>query len=318
MAKARSKLPSYRHHKASGQACVKLSGRTIYLGPHGTRLSRDNYDRVVSEWLAAGRTFPQDNGSHVVTIAEVLLAFNNSNAIPPSQRHSYKSVMKIIARLYGTTAVEDFGPRALLAVQEQMIRAGWNRQTCNTRLYLARRIFKWGVSRQLVPAGVYEALKTVDGLEARLEAAPEPKAVQAVAVEHVEACLPFMSPTVAAMVKLQMHTGMRPGEVVQLRTCDVDASGDVWIYNPAKHKTQHLGKARPIAIGPKGIEILRPWLRSDLNAYVFSPADAERERRERLSAMRKTPLNQGNRVGSKRSKRPHTAPSEKYTVATYR
>jgi hypothetical protein len=42
-------LPSYRRHKASGQAVVTVSGRDVYFGPHGTRLSRDNYDRVVTE-----------------------------------------------------------------------------------------------------------------------------------------------------------------------------------------------------------------------------------------------------------------------------
>ena len=54
MATGRIKPPSYRHHRASGQAVVTLSGRDIYLGPHGTKFSRDNYDRVVGEWLAAG------------------------------------------------------------------------------------------------------------------------------------------------------------------------------------------------------------------------------------------------------------------------
>ncbi len=33
-------VPSYRLHKATGQAVVTLSGRFIYLGPHATRLSR--------------------------------------------------------------------------------------------------------------------------------------------------------------------------------------------------------------------------------------------------------------------------------------
>lgn len=32
-------LPKYRKHKASGQAFVELSGKRIYLGPHGTKLS---------------------------------------------------------------------------------------------------------------------------------------------------------------------------------------------------------------------------------------------------------------------------------------
>jgi hypothetical protein len=44
-------VPSYRKHRASGQAIVTLCGRDFYLGPHGTKVSRDEYDRLVGEWL---------------------------------------------------------------------------------------------------------------------------------------------------------------------------------------------------------------------------------------------------------------------------
>src|SRR6185436_1417463 len=49
------KNPSYRKHRATGQAVVTLSGRDFYLGPHGTKASRREYDRLIGEWLAAGR-----------------------------------------------------------------------------------------------------------------------------------------------------------------------------------------------------------------------------------------------------------------------
>src|SRR5688500_2242051 len=48
-------VPKYRKHKATGQAVVTLCGRDYYLGPHGTRISRQEYDRLIGEWLAAGR-----------------------------------------------------------------------------------------------------------------------------------------------------------------------------------------------------------------------------------------------------------------------
>jgi hypothetical protein len=52
--------PKYRKHKASNLAVVTLGGTDIYLGPYGTKASRDEYDRVVGKWLAAGRRpFPR-------------------------------------------------------------------------------------------------------------------------------------------------------------------------------------------------------------------------------------------------------------------
>ena len=48
-------LPKYRKHKASGQAVVTLDGNDFYLGPHNTRASHREYDRLVGEWQQNGR-----------------------------------------------------------------------------------------------------------------------------------------------------------------------------------------------------------------------------------------------------------------------
>ena len=81
------------------------------------------------------------------------------------------------------------------------------------------------------------------------------------------------------MIDVQLLTGMRPGEVVLMRTCDIDRSADVWVYRPEHHKTLHHGHDRAIYIGPKCQELLTPLLKKDEpEAYLFSPADAERER----------------------------------------
>ncbi len=41
-------LPTYRHHHASGQAVVTLDGHDYYLGPHGTRTSKQEFDRLIA------------------------------------------------------------------------------------------------------------------------------------------------------------------------------------------------------------------------------------------------------------------------------
>ena len=48
-------LPRYRHHKATGQAVVTVFGKDRYLGPWQSKASRAEYDRLIAEWLAAGR-----------------------------------------------------------------------------------------------------------------------------------------------------------------------------------------------------------------------------------------------------------------------
>jgi hypothetical protein len=48
--------PRYYRHKASGQAVVTISGKDFYLGLWKSKASFVGYDRVIAEWLAAGRS----------------------------------------------------------------------------------------------------------------------------------------------------------------------------------------------------------------------------------------------------------------------
>src|SRR5262249_36543475 len=74
---------------------------------------------------------------------------------------------------------------------------------------------------------------------------------------------------------------------------------------------------RLILIGPRAQEVLRPYLGTKLDAYCFSPAEAERQRSERRRAARQTPLtpSQKARKGTTGRKR---APAGRYQVTSYR
>ncbi len=74
MPKLVNSLPSYRRHKTSGQAVVTLNGKDHYLGPHGTKVSRGQYDRLIAEWLANGRRLVADE-AEPVSVEELLAAF---------------------------------------------------------------------------------------------------------------------------------------------------------------------------------------------------------------------------------------------------
>jgi hypothetical protein len=49
------RIPKYRLHAPSGLAVVRLNGRDIYLGKHGTKESRQEYGRIIKEWLSTNR-----------------------------------------------------------------------------------------------------------------------------------------------------------------------------------------------------------------------------------------------------------------------
>jgi integrase len=107
-------------------------------------------------------------------------------------------------------------------------------------------------------------------------------------VHFVEQTLPYLLPCAADMVRLQLLSGARPGEICSMRACDIDMTGKVWLYKPAQHKTAHHGYERVIAIGPRGQAIIKPRLKANTDAFIFSPQDAMQEKWQRDRQERKT------------------------------
>jgi integrase len=195
----------------------------------------------------------------------------------------YQYSLKPLREMYGMTPADQFSPVALKAVRQRMVETGWSRGVVNARVARTKRAFRWCVSEGLVPVAVLQALETVDGLARGRTPARETEPIKPVPSAFVDAIRPHVRRQVWAMVDLQRLTGMRPGEVILMRACDLDTSGEVWMYRPQRHKLSYRGSDRTVALGPRAQHIVREFLRPQTEAFLFSPADAERER---LAAMR--------------------------------
>jgi hypothetical protein len=101
-----------------------------------------------------------------------------------------------------------------------------------------------------------------------------------------------------------------------MRTCDLDTSGRVWVYTPRVHKTEHHGKERRIHLGPAAQDALKPWLRPELAAYLFSPREAMDEHQAERRQARRTPLTPSQR-SRKRKAKPKRTPGERYSTKSY-
>ncbi len=147
--------------------------------------------------------------------------------------------------------------------------------------------------------------------------APELPPVRPVDDQTVDDTLPYLSRTIADMVRLQRLTGARPGEVCGLKPVDVDCSEKVWVWRPENHKNTWREKERCIFIGPKGQKVFGPYLKRDNDQYCFSPIESERERSRIRRLNRKSPL-----TPSQRSRKPKVnglrRPKEKYETSSYR
>ena len=314
--------PTYRLHKARNCAVVTINGRNHYLGPYGSPESREAYARLIAELEAVrSQPRPEKDPSVTATVNELLLAFWQhakqkyvKNGSPTSEQRSYRTALRPVRDLYGRAPVTEFGPLALVACRQKLIEAGICRKRINQHVTRIRHVFKWGVARELVPVSVWRALCAVEGL--RVGEAIETQPVRPVLEEHVAAIKPFVTPQIWAMINLQLWTGCRPGEACLLRAIDINMQGKVWEYRPHSHKGEHHNRERIVFLGPHAQEVIKPWLRSDLHAYLFSPREARDWYQAERARNRKTPMPPSQR-NRKPKRNPRRVPGNHYRTRAY-
>lgn len=317
-------IPKLCRHKISRRGVVRLCGFDHYLGPWPDANSeappetRAAYDALIAEWLANGRRPLHKSvpAVPVLTIAALIAAFwkhvevhyRRPDGTQTSEVDEYRQSLRPLAELYATLPAAEFSPLKLKAVRQRMVDADLCRSVVNRRTRRVVRMFGWAVSEELIPETVHRALETVQALQAGRTLARETEPVGPVPDADVERTLPFLTPALQAVVRLQRLTGMRPGEALAIRPCDVERSDPVWIYRVVQHKGRHRGKARIVALGPLAQEVLRPYLEGRLGgAFCFSP----RESMESFRASRHV------NHSAKNKRRRKVQPGLRYPASTY-
>lgn len=329
MPRLNNRLPKYRLHDHSGQAIVTLNGRDHYLGRYDSEESRREYDRLLAEWLAHERIAPIPAPKQpAVLVNEVILAFWNyaqSYYRKPDGTHSseisvLQSLLRLLRQYYGHTPAVEFGPRALAALRQVIINRGWCRKSINKHAHRISSVFRYAASLEMIPSTVYQQLKTLMPLKRGRTTAREMPRVRPAPQAMIDAVLGRVSRQVAAIIRLELLTGARSGEIVRLRPMDLQHTAEeIWTAEPQDHKTAHHELTKTIYFGLQAQTILKEYLAGrPMGAYLFSPAEAERERRQRRHAARKTPPQQGNRPGTQRTPSPRRAAKGCYTVASLR
>jgi integrase len=338
MARPRNTVPAYRKHSQTGRAVVSIyrqdGSRTeiILPGLYASEQSKQEYERLLCQLRAHGGQLPIEAAKDI-TIAELVLKFMehaNTYYVDPVTKTAtneviaYRAALRPLCRLYADTPAVEFGPLALQSLRSAMVSGSWlneeersrrlkgnrpiglARSTCNRDVGRIKMLFKWASSVELIPANVYHALATVTGLRRGRSAARETKPVKPVAPAVIDDTLPHLPPTVHDMVSVLLLTGMRCGELCVMRACDLDMSGDIWLFRPERHKGLWLGKERVIAVGPIAQKLIAKYLTMNTMAYLFRPSDQHEIISAAKRAARKTPVqpSQQNRRKPNGKRRP--------------
>lgn len=334
MSATADRVPKYRHYVPKDLGVVRIDGRDYYLGKYNSPESWEKYHRLLAERYARGGAAvasqqgskPEAESLAIVEVGVRYYRFAETYYLkggkPTSQLRLIRLSLKTLNGLYGNELAKDFSPLSLKACRGDFIRQGLSRRECNRRTNLIKQAFAWGTENGLVPALVFHALQSVRGLRAGRSEAPDHPPVGPVLEAIVERTIEHLSPTVAAMVRLQLASAMRPGELVTMRACDLNMAGPIWEYRPGSHKTEHheSRSTRVIMLGPKAVEVILPFLALDISGYLFSPKRVMAEFNAARRDNRQTPLflsHAPRYVREKKARGRHPA-GDKYTVNAYR
>ncbi len=267
------RIPKYAKHK-SGQARVRLNGKDVYLGKYDSAESRERYNELVAELLA---TRHENQRVTVDQLAIRMMTWARGYYI---QRESdgriatVRSALRYLIADHGTEPTSQFSAVKLDAIRCRMIADNHSRRYINDLVSIIKLTFKRGVVWGLVPARVWQSVNAVGSLAKGKSLARETEPILPVDPEHVAAIEPHVSRQVWAMVLLQLRTGMRPSEVLNLKPREVNQSGVIWEYQPESHKTEHHGKGRTIMLPRSAQQVLDSFLDRDPDEYCFKPAES--------------------------------------------
>ena len=267
-----ARIPKYRKHSQRDRAFVEIDGKRHYLpGRYGSPESRAAYDRIiqgVESELAPDR--PESVGHFTALYLDYAQEHYEGGE---EYQHFRRLCVDHVWPLFESTPLGDFGPKKLKQLQSDLVDKGYTRPGVNARTRRTVRMFRWGVSEELIAAEQLTALETVPGLRKGKTKAPETTPKDVISWAAVEATLPHLSDCVAAMVRLQWFTGARSENICDLRPSQVDRSVDPWLWMPDEHKTDWRGLTLQIYLGPQAQVVLTPWLDRPADRPCFMPSE---------------------------------------------
>lgn len=269
--------PELQRH-ADGRAFARwgVGGKEVWrtFGPWGSAAAKLAYRRFALEW-AAGQTGAGDGAA--VTVGELVVGWLAHCAATYRKRdritsevHCNRAAMRPFAELYGDEPAAEFTPLRLLAVREAMVANGWVRKTVNDHVGRIVRAFAWAATSLGLPATVHAALALVEPLAGGRRAdLAESEPVEPVPAEHIAAVLAGTRlhfhdgrrAVLASMIRVQLLTGLRPGELCGLTAGGIDRAREPWrCAFSESNKMLHKNITRVAFFGPLSRAALAPLL----------------------------------------------------------
>lgn len=316
-------------HKPSGQAYSTLAKKRIYFGPHGSQEALRRYREFLDKWNDdhAKVVVARAPEPHTIDAAVQQFLGEVESAYSRAELADIKRDLGFLKR-FGKLRPDEFGSRYLKDIRAEWIQRGNTRNVINRRVDRIRRFFRWMVAHEdeLCQPETLAVLQAVPPLAKGK--APEPPPVEPVPREDLVRALKLLPRRIRAMAIVQLHAGPRPAEICRMKMSEIYRTGTmrvgnrtlrvpagVWLFMPTKHKKSEEGKQAVYVMGPRCQAALKPFLKTDAEAYVFSAAEAAVEHKAARRKARKSKV-QPSQIDRSKS-HPRRKPGACYTRAAY-
>ena len=244
---------------------------------------------------AAGLRRQTSEGTTVNDVCDAFVEHSRTYYADSGESSTCAIATRYFKDVHGHRSIGELVHADMLTVRDAMLR---NPKLCRSTVnrymqVLTRRMMPWALDRGFIRAATKVELSQVQPLKRGRCAVREGRVVREANDDAIAATCKELAPSTAAMVRVHRLTGMRPGEVCEMRHEDVDRSRTPWVYRPARHKNDwrgDFGQPRAVLIGPQARKILLGlWGEAETGAF-FSPALSVAEWMMEKRAARKTPL----------------------------
>lgn len=273
------KVPKFRKNP-DGRAFAQYPGskKREYFGKFDDPASHQKY----KSWLIRvieGAERPVDPlpppGSLILELSVAYLDYAKAYLQGKGDWNNVRGTQVLLDEFAGDVRGPAFGPVRFEQFQQWLVGRGLARTTVNSHMGRARRFFRWCQSKELIPKGHAEGLKSVSSLMPGRTEAREPEPIDPVPWAVVAKTLPQLSPPIVNAIYVQYFCGMRPGEVLKMRSGEIDRKGEIWFWRPDRHKNSHRLQSLTKAIPAPAQKILKPLLKKPKGEFLFSPSDAK-------------------------------------------
>lgn len=161
----------------------------------------------------------------------------------------------------------------LTHTRTQLLKRECKRVYINQSMLRLRRMFRWALTEELLPNDdalrILGAFAAIGPLTRNRSEAKESERKRVIDLASVRLAMPYIKSDAARdVLTILMCSGARVGEVLCLRSCDLeDDDGNLWAM-PKYHKTAHHGTRRFIPIVGNAIEVVMRR-QSLYDAYLF-------------------------------------------------